>query len=288
MDIIELIKVILLGIIEGITEWLPVSSTGHMYIFDEFWPLKVTDEFKELFMVVIQLGAIFAVLVVFFKKLWPFGLEKTEDNKSKVVAKKDIFMMWLKVLVACIPTAILGFLLDDILDKYLYNGIVISIMLILYGIAFILVELWNKKRIPRINSVAEITINTALMFGLFQALAMIPGTSRSGATIIGALIIGVSRTAAAEFTFFLAIPTMLGASLLKLVKYIFVDGGHLGSKEILSLGIGMVVAFAVSLIVIKFLMDFVKKHDFKVFGWYRIALGIIVLILFILKANNIF
>lgn len=288
MDIIELIKVILLGIIEGITEWLPVSSTGHMYIFDEFWPLKVTDEFKELFMVVIQLGAIFAVLVVFFKKLWPFGLEKTEDNKSKVVAKKDIFMMWLKVLVACIPTAILGFLLDDILDKYLYNGIVISIMLILYGIAFILVELWNKKRTPRINSVAEITINTALMFGLFQALAMIPGTSRSGATIIGALIIGVSRTAAAEFTFFLAIPTMLGASLLKLVKYIFVDGGHLGSKEILSLGIGMVVAFAVSLIVIKFLMDFVKKHDFKVFGWYRIALGIIVLILFILKANNIF
>ena len=288
MDIIELIKVVLLGIIEGITEWLPVSSTGHMYIFDEFWPLKVTDEFKELFMVVIQLGAIFAVLVVFFKKLWPFGLEKTEDNKSKVVAKKDIFMMWLKVLVACIPTAILGFLLDDILDKYLYNGIVISIMLILYGIAFILVELWNKKRTPRINSVAEITINTALMFGLFQALAMIPGTSRSGATIIGALIIGVSRTAAAEFTFFLAIPTMLGASLLKLVKYIFVDGGHLGSKEILSLGIGMVVAFAVSLIVIKFLMDFVKKHDFKVFGWYRIALGIIVLILFILKANNIF
>lgn len=288
MDIIELIKVILLGIIEGITEWLPVSSTGHMYIFDEFWPLKVTDEFKELFMVVIQLGAIFAVLVVFFKKLWPFGLEKTEDNKAKVVAKKDIFMMWLKVLVACIPTAILGFLLDDILDKYLYNGIVISIMLILYGIAFILVELWNKKRTPRINSVAEITINSALMFGLFQALAMIPGTSRSGATIIGALIIGVSRTAAAEFTFFLAIPTMLGASLLKLVKYIFVDGGHLGSEEILSLGIGMVVAFAVSLIVIKFLMDFVKKHDFKVFGWYRIALGIIVLILFILKANNIF
>ncbi|MGM9970318.1 MAG: undecaprenyl-diphosphate phosphatase [Anaeroplasma sp.] len=286
MNLIELIKIILLGIIEGITEWLPISSTGHMYIFDEFWPLNVTSEFKELFMVVIQLGAILAVVVIFFKKIWPFGIQKTENNKNKIIAKKDIFMMWLKVLIACIPTAILGFLLDDILNEYLYNGVVIAIMLILYGIAFILVEIWNKKRTPKINTVADITINTALMFGLFQALAMIPGTSRSGATIIGALIIGVSRTTAAEFTFFLAIPTMLGASLLKIVKYIFIDGGIFGSVEILSLGIGMIVAFAVSLLVIKFLMDFVKKHDFKVFGWYRIALGMVVLILFILKANN--
>lgn len=284
MDIIEVIKVILIGIIEGITEWLPVSSTGHMYLFDEFWPLLFDKDFKEMFFVVIQLGAIFAVIVMFWGKLWPFGMQKDEETgKNKISFQKDIWTMWLKVLVACIPTAVLGFFLDDILDRYLYNGIVISVMLILYGVAFIVVEIWNKKRTPRINSVAEITYLTAVYFGLVQSLAMIPGTSRSGATIVGALIIGVSRTTAAEFSFFLAIPTMFGASLLKLVKF-FIDGGSFDGSQIAALAIGTAVAFAVSLLVIKFLMDFVKKHDFKIFGWYRIVLGVIVLIVFALQS----
>lgn len=284
MDIIETIKVILLGIIEGITEWLPISSTGHMYLFDAFWPLNMSEAFKEMFMVVIQLGAILAVLVIFWNRLWPLGLKEEnlqEGLRKKVYAKKDVCLMWLKVIVACVPTAIFGFLLDDFLEEHLYNAVTISITLILYGAAFILVEIWNKKRTPRINSVAEITYTTALMFGLFQVLAMIPGTSRSGATIVGALLIGVSRTTAAEFTFFLAIPTMFGASLLKIVKF-FLDGNTLGGGELATLFIGMAVAFAVSLVVIKFLMNFVKKHDFKVFGWYRIVLGIIVLFFFIL------
>lgn len=284
MDIIEVIKVILIGIIEGITEWLPVSSTGHMYLFDEFWPLLFDKDFKEMFFVVIQLGAIFAVIVMFWEKLWPFGMQKDEETgKNKISFQKDIWTMWLKVLVACVPTAVLGFFLDDILDRYLYNGIVISVMLILYGVAFIVVEIWNKKRTPRINSVAEITYLTAVYFGLVQSLAMIPGTSRSGATIVGALIIGVSRTTAAEFSFFLAIPTMFGASLLKLVKF-FIDGGSFDGSQIAALAIGTAVAFAVSLLVIKFLMDFVKKHDFKIFGWYRIVLGVIVLIVFALQS----
>lgn len=277
-------KVILIGIIEGITEWLPVSSTGHMYLFDAFWPLNMGEAFKEMFMVVIQLGAILAVLVVFWKRLWPLGIKEEslqEGMKKKIYAKKDVCSMWLKVIVACVPTAILGLLLDDFLEEHLYNAVTIAVTLILYGIAFILVEIWNKKRTPRINSVAEITYTTALMFGLFQVLAMIPGTSRSGATIVGALIIGVSRTTAAEFTFFLAIPTMFGASLLKMVKF-FLDGNSLVANEVITLLIGMAVAFAVSLAVIKFLMNFVKKHDFKVFGWYRIALGVIVLLFFVL------
>lgn len=285
MDIVEMIKVILLGIIEGVTEWLPVSSTGHMYLFDAFWPLNVSDAFKEMFMVVIQLGAIFAVLVIFWKRLWPFGVKKEtlpEGLHSKIYAKKDVLVMWLKVIVACVPTAIFGLLLDNFLEEHLYNAITISITLIIYGIAFILVENYNKKRAPRINSIAEITYKTALAFGFFQVLAMIPGTSRSGATIVGALLIGVSRTTAAEFTFFLAIPTMFGASLLKIVKF-FVNGNTFSVNEVVALLIGMLVAFAVSLIVIRFLMDFVKKHDFKVFGWYRIALGVVVLILFVVS-----
>ncbi len=323
MDIVEIIKIIVLGIVEGITEWLPVSSTGHMYLFDEFWSLQMSDDFKEMFFVVIQLGAILAVVVMFWNKLWPLGRKKNRreaeapyalhaveppaqrraaerkeaENKAtmsvntgeNVLAyekglyfKKDVLFMWLKVIVACIPTAVLGFLLDDVLNEYLYNGPVIAAMLVVYGIAFILVENWNKKRTPRINSVAEIGYMTAVMFGLFQALAMIPGTSRSGATIVGALLIGVSRTTAAEFTFFLAIPTMFGASLLKLVKF-FIDGNQLGGTEAAALFIGMAVAFAVSLAVIKFLMNFVRKHDFKVFGWYRIALGVVVGIVFALQ-----
>lgn len=337
MDIVEIIKIILLGIIEGVTEWLPVSSTGHMYLFDEFWPMQASDAFKEMFFVVIQLGAILAVVVMFWNKLWPLGLKKNRKpdadgserplhavqplaqqeaelrrmarkgefipsdqdtlfaarngdgaavDKKGVYFKKDILLMWLKVIIACIPTAILGFLLDDILDTYLYNGPVIAAMLIVYGIAFILIENWNKKRTPRINSVGEIGYMTAVMFGLFQALAMIPGTSRSGATIVGALLIGVSRTTAAEFTFFLAIPTMFGASLLKLVKF-FLDGNMLGGTEIAALFIGMAVAFAVSLAVIRFLMNFVRKHDFKVFGWYRIALGIVVGIVFVLQFAHV-
>ncbi len=326
MDIVEIIKIILLGIIEGITEWLPVSSTGHLYLFDEFWPLQTSDDFKNMFMVVIQLGAILAVLVMFWNKLWPFGLKKNrkeadgdealhavepqlqremrkraKDEKNGtmpasegqmttvdakgIYAKKDVLLMWLKVIVACIPTAIFGLLLNDPLDALEqgpYGGPVIAVMLILYGIAFILVENWNKKRTPRVNSIAEIGYGTAVMFGLFQVLAMVPGTSRSGATIVGALLIGVSRTTAAEFTFFLAIPTMFGASLLKVVKFLMA-GNTLAGGEIAAIIIGMAVAFAVSLAVIRFLMNFVRKHDFKVFGWYRIVLGVVVCVVFILQ-----
>ena len=273
MDVIEIFKVIILGIVEGITEWLPVSSTGHMYLMDEFWPLALRDNFKELFFVVIQFGAILAVIVTFWNNLCPIGIKKG------LTLKKDVCALWLKVAVACIPTAVLGFLLDDFLEKYLYNGVVIALMLVGYGVAFILVENWNKHRLPRIRSVSEIDYKTAIAFGLFQSLAMIPGTSRSGATIVGALLIGVSRSTAAEFTFFLAIPTMFGASLLKLVKF-FLAGNSLFGGEVTALFIGMAVAFAVSLLAIHFLMNFVKKHNFKIFGWYRIALGVAVLILF--------
>ncbi|MBP5243021.1 MAG: undecaprenyl-diphosphate phosphatase, partial [Clostridia bacterium] len=210
LDIIELLKVIVLGIVEGITEWLPVSSTGHMYLLDEFWGMNVSAEFREVFMVVIQLGAILAVLVLFWSKIFPFGLEKKEDEngamKRVVKAKKDVLSLWLKVIVACLPAAVIGFLLDDILDEYLYNGITIAVTLIVYGVAFILVENRNKGRIPRMETTADIDYKTALLIGAFQVLALVPGTSRSGATVIGALLIGVSRPAAAEFTFILAIP----------------------------------------------------------------------------------
>ncbi len=291
MDIIEVVKIILLGIIEGITEWLPVSSTGHMYLFEEFWPLQVganPEAFSEMFFVVVQLGAILAVIVMFFSKLFPLGREKREEGEGtyRITFKKDVISMWLKVIVACIPSVVLGLLFDDILDTYLYNGIVIAITLIIYGVAFILIEIWNKNREPRIGTVEALDYKTALIIGLFQVLAMIPGTSRSGATILGALLIGVSRPAAAEFTFFLAIPTMFGASLLKIVKFLL-DGGSFGGSEIAALLIGSAVAFAVSLAVIKFLMDFVRKHDFKVFGWYRIALGAIVLTVFALQAAQV-
>lgn len=277
LKLAEILKIIFLGIVEGITEWLPISSTGHMLLVDEFISLNMSEEFKEMFFVVIQLGAIIAVVVMFWKKMWPFQLK----DKSQSVVNKGIINMWLKVVVACIPSAVLGLLLDDILEEYFGGAVSIAIMLIVYGIAFILVESRNKKRTPAVEKLDDITYRTAFIIGLFQVLSMIPGTSRSGATIIGALLIGVSRTAAAEFTFFLAVPTMLGASALKLVKF----GFDFTSQEIIALIIGMAVAFVVSLLCIKFLMSFIKKHDFKVFGWYRIVLGIIVLIYFLIIAK---
>lgn len=277
MDFIEILKVIFLGIVEGITEWLPISSTGHMLLVDEFFTLNADESFKEMFFVVIQLGAIIAVVVMFWNKMWPFQFK----DKSQPIVKKDIFSMWFKVIVACIPSAVLGLLLDDFLEAHFGNAVTIAIMLIVYGIAFIVIENWNKKRTPKTEKLDDITYKTAFIIGLFQVLSMIPGTSRSGATIIGALIIGVSRTAAAEFTFFLAVPTMLGASALKLLKF----GLDFTSDEIMTLVIGMVVAFVVSLLCIKFLMSFIRKHDFKPFGWYRIVLGIIVLLYFLVIAK---
>ncbi len=273
LGLVSVILILIIGVIEGITEWLPVSSTGHMLLFDEFFTLPATEEFKEMFFVVIQLGAILAVAVMFWSKMFPFSFKKGEKH-----VKGDIIMMWVKVAVACIPSALLGLLFDDILEAYFGNALTISIMLIVYGAAFIIIEKWNKKRTPKYETLADIGFTTAVMIGLFQVLSMIPGTSRSGATIIGALIIGVSRTSAAEFTFFLALPTMLGASALKLVKF----GFDFTTPELLALLLGCVTAFAVSLVAIKFLMSFVKRHDFAVFGWYRIALGLVVIALCIL------
>lgn len=270
----ELIKVILIGIIEGITEWLPISSTGHMLLFDEFVPLDMTESFKEMFFVVIQLGAILAVVVMFFRKMIPITVDK-----SKIIVEHSVIRMWLRVAVACLPAAVLGFFLDDFLEVYFGNAATISAMLILYGILFIIIENRNKNRLPKVDDISQIDYKTAVLVGLFQALSMIPGTSRSGATILGALLLGVSRTAAAEFSFFLAVPTMLGASALKLVKF----GFDFSSDELLTLTVGMLTAFAVSLAAIKFLMNFVKNHSFKFFGWYRIILGIAVLLIVFIK-----
>lgn len=268
---IEFLKAVLFGIVEGITEWLPISSTGHMILLNEFVKLNVSEEFWEMFLVVIQLGAILAVVLLFWNKIFPFQF------KEKPVIRKDIFEMWFKIIVACVPAAVVGILFDDILDKYLYNYVTVAIALIVFGIAFIMIENKNKGNISKINSLAEITWKTAILIGVFQLIAAIfPGTSRSGATILGALLIGVSRTVAAEFTFFLAIPVMLGASLLKILKF----GFAFTAAEAGILLTGMIVAFVVSVIVIKFLMDYIKKHDFKVFGWYRIILGFLVLAYF--------
>ena len=275
MELIEILKVILLGIVEGITEWLPISSTGHMLLVDEIFTLKLTDAFKEMFFVVIQLGAILAVVVLFFKKIFPFHLEKKE-GKNTLTADTGIFNLWGKVLVACLPAAVLGILFDDLLEEYLHTPLIIALMLILYGVAFIWIENRNKNRELPIKTTDEISYKQALIIGAFQVLSLIPGTSRSGATILGALLIGVSRPAGAEFTFFLAIPVMAGASAIKLLKF-FLDAGAMSGAEVGYLLIGAAVAFAVSLVAIKFLMNFVKKHDFKVFGWYRIALGALVI-----------
>lgn len=274
MSFIEIIKVIVLGIVEGITEWLPISSTGHMLLVDEFFTLDASEAFKEMFFVVIQLGAILAVVVLFWRKMWPFQSKKKPGVRS--VWRVDTVLLWCKVAVACVPSAVLGFLLDDWLEENFGKAWIIAVMLIVYGIAFIIVERWNKRRPARVNTLEAIDWGTAFAIGMFQVLSMIPGTSRSGATIIGALLIGVSRTAAAEFTFFLAVPTMLGASALKLLKF----GFHFTSSEIITLVLGMVVAFAVSLACIKLLMAFIKKHDFAAFGWYRIGLGLLVLLYF--------
>ncbi len=290
MEFIEILKVFLLGIVEGITEWLPISSTGHMLLVDELFSLKASEAFKEMFFVVIQLGAILAVVVLFWNKLFPFKLQKQEseqaiDNnadggkakaKMKIVADKNIFNLWGKVLVACIPAAVLGILFDDLLEQYLHTPLIISIMLIVYGVGFIWIENRNKNKALPIQSTNEISYKHALIIGAFQVLSLIPGTSRSGATIIGALLIGVSRPAGAEFTFYLAIPVMVGASAIKILKF-FMDAGVMTVPEIGYLLIGCAVAFIVSLVAIKFLMNFVKKHDFKVFGWYRIALGALVI-----------
>lgn len=270
LNFIEILKVVFLGIVEGITEWLPISSTGHMLLVDNFLRLNMSEAFKDMFFVVIQLGAILAVVVIFWNKMFPFQFK----DREKSILKKDIFSLWFKVIVACIPGAIVTILFDDYIDAHLHTPVVISIALVFYGIAFILIESWNKKRIPTVVKLSDISYQTAFIIGLFQVLSIIPGTSRSGATIIGALVIGVSRVAAAEFTFFLAVPVMFGLSALKVLKF----GLSFTCTELLMLGIGMVVAFAVSVLVIKFLMSYIKKHNFKIFGWYRIILGIIVLI----------
>lgn len=279
MELIEILKVIVLGIVEGITEWLPISSTGHLILVDEFLKLKATDDFKEMFDVVIQLGAILAVIVIYFKKLWPIDKENTNN---KLVWNKDKLILWGKILIACIPAAIIGILFDDVIDKVFYNPYVVSITLIIYGIAFIVIEMLHKGKEFKITTLGKMSIKTALIIGAFQVLALIPGTSRSGATIVGAMLIGTDRTTAAEFTFYLAIPVMLGASLLKMAKF-FLGGGVLGLSEVVYLLVGMAVAFVVSIIVIKFLMSYIKKHDFKVFGIYRIILGIAVLVYFAIK-----
>ena len=268
----EIFKAIFLGIVEGITEWLPISSTGHMLIVDEFLQLNTSEAFKEMFFVVIQLGAILAVVVIFWDKMFPFQFK----DRNKTIIKKETVSVWFKVVAACIPGAIVTILFDDYIEKYFHTSAVIAAALIIYGIGFILVELWNKKRTPNINGLSDITYQTALMIGLFQVLSIVPGTSRSGATIIGGLLIGVSRVAAAEFTFFLAVPVMFGLSAIKILKF----GFAFTRAELLILGIGTTVAFAVSILVIKFLMSFIKKHDFTVFGWYRIALGAILLLYF--------
>lgn len=269
MEFLEIIKAIILGVVEGITEWLPVSSTGHMILVDEFLKLNVTPQFMEMFLVVIQLGAILAVVILYWKKIFPF----TFDNKGMHI-EKETFSMWFKIVVACLPAAVVGLLFDDQLNELFYNPTTVAIMLIVFGILFIVVENYNRGKRPTINSLADITYTTAIIIGIWQLIAAVfPGTSRSGATIVGALLIGVSRTVAAEFTFFLAIPVMFGASALKLLKFGFSFTGN----ELMLLVVGLVVAFIVSVIAIKFLMTYIKKHDFKVFGWYRIVLGIIVL-----------
>lgn len=273
LGFIEILKTVVYGIVEGITEWLPVSSTGHLILLEEIMPMKVSAGFWSFFLVVIQLGAILAVVLNFWSKIWPFQ----KKDKTGSIINIPIMNMWCKIIVACLPAAVIGLLLDDIIDEYLYNSVVVAIMLILVGIAFIIVENRNASKEPRVTTMRKLTYKDALIIGMFQVIAaVLPGTSRSGATIIGGLLIGVSRTIAAEFTFYLAIPVMAGASLLKLLKF----GLAFTAAEAVILAIGMVVAFVVSLIVIRFLMNYIKKHDFKVFGYYRIVLGIIVLLYF--------
>ncbi len=279
MDIIELLKVIILGIVEGITEWLPISSTGHLILADEFIQLDVTPEFMEMFRVVIQLGAILAVVCLYFSRLWPFRNKKEAVNAWERYVDMDKMILWFKILVACLPAVAIGLPFDDLLEEKLYNYVVVALMLILYGVLFLIIEDRNARRTPKVDSLEELTFRTAFLIGVFQVLSLVPGTSRSGSTIIGGILLGTSRTVAAEFTFFLAIPVMFGASLLKLVKF----GLHFTGAEAMILLVGMLVAFVVSILAIKFLMGYIKKHDFKVFGWYRIVLGVLVFGYFIGK-----
>lgn len=273
MQLLEILKALIFGIIEGVTEWLPISSTGHLILAERLIPLNVSAEFNEMFRVVIQLGAILAVLLLYFHKLNPFS------PKKSTLQKKDTYVLWSKVIVACLPAAVIGLLFDDAIDKVFYNYITVSITLVLYGILFLVVENRNRGRFPRIGKLKDLDYTTALLIGMFQVLALIPGTSRSGATIVGALLIGTSRVVAAEFTFFLAIPVMFGASLLKLVKF----GFDFTPNELAVLVMGMLSAFVVSIFAIRFLMGYIKKHDFKAFGYYRIVLGILVLGYFLLS-----
>ncbi len=276
---IEILKAILFGVVEGITEWLPISSTGHMILLNEFVKLDVSDEFYSMFEVVIQLGAILAVVLIFWNKIWPFGKKNNKaplaENGIGAYIKTDIFVLWFHILVSCVPAAVVGILWDDLFEELFYNYTTVAIMLIIFGVAFILIENNRAGKKAKIRHIADITYTTALLIGIFQLIAAVfPGTSRSGATIVGALLIGVSRTVAAEYTFYLAIPVMFGASLLKLLKF----GLSFTGLEIAILLVGMIVAFIVSMFVINFLMGYIRKHDFKVFGWYRIILGALVLI----------
>jgi undecaprenyl-diphosphatase len=277
MVIYEIIKAVILGIVEGLTEWLPISSTGHMLLVDQFLKLEQSQGFIDLFLVVIQLGAILAVVVLYWHKLWPFGMKKKPQET------KNTWSLWGKIVVSCLPAAIIGIPLNDKIEELFYHNnissaITIAAALIFYGILFIVIENRNKNSIPKIKSLPELTYKTAFVIGLFQVLSLIPGTSRSGATIIGAILLGTSRTTAAEFTFFLSIPVMFGASLIKLLKF----GFHFTGLEAAVLLTGVVVAFIVSMLAIRFLMNYVKKHDYKIFGWYRIVLGIIVLAYFLI------
>ena len=296
MNIVDFIKAVFLGIVEGITEWLPISSTGHMILVDEFIKLDVTPEFKEFFLVVIQLGAILAVVVLYWSKLWPFYIREIPKKKQAAIRSqgavsrwvltfvekycdKEKWILWFKILVACIPTIVIALPFNDVIEEKFNNYVVVAIALIVYGVIFIIIENYNKKRRPVCTSLEDMSFKTAFLIGIFQVLSVIPGTSRSGSTIIGGILVGTSRTVAAEFTFFLAIPVMFGASLLKLVKFGFAFTG----TEVVILVTGVVVAFVVSILAIKFLMGYIKKHDFKAFGWYRIILGVLVLGYFIGK-----
>lgn len=296
MDIFELLKVIFLGIVEGITEWLPISSTGHMILVDEFIKLNVSAEFKEFFFVVIQLGAILAVILLYWNKLWPFYIrsltkrQRAMANKMPTVQRgaylfveqfcdKEKWILWFKIFVACLPTIIIALPFNDIIEEKFNNYVVVAIALIVYGVLFIVIENYNKRRRASCRNLQELSFKTALIIGAFQVLSVIPGTSRSGSTIIGGILAGTSRTVAAEFTFFLAIPVMFGASLLKLIKF----GLAFTGTEIMILIVGCLVSFIVSILAIKFLVGYIKKHDFKAFGWYRIILGVLVLGYFVGK-----
>lgn len=274
-DDMEILKAIFFGIVEGITEWLPVSSTGHMILLDEFIHLDVSSEFYKLFEVVVQLGAIIAVVIMYFKTIFPFGFGKTKEDT------KNTFNLWGKIIVACLPAALVGILFDDWLDEHLYNAFVVSLMLIIYGVLFIIIESKNLGS-GKVENIKDITYKQALGVGGFQLLSLIPGTSRSGATIIGGLLLGLKRSVAAEFTFFLAIPVMAGASLLKLAKYVLNVGFVFETQELLILGVASIVTFVVSMIVIRFLLSYIRKRDFKVFGYYRIILGLLVILYFTL------